>query len=228
MDQMWNPNAPPLKKPLVVIGGQCGRVGKTLLSTQLISTLSEVEWTAVKVTPHAESRCPISGPECDCGPNEHVVAIHEEHDRTGASDTSRFLAAGARKAFWVEVKNDRLQEALPAVTAALGSAEHVVIESSAILQFWRPAMLLVVLDPAKRDFKASAKHAITLADAFVFRSPLSESKPYDPMFASLPAKPTFLQPLGEPFPSGVESLARQLLGLPAHPVDAQVWRDVPL
>lgn len=228
MDQTWNPTVPPLRGSLVVVGGQCSKVGKTSLVTQLIRALSGVGWTAVKITPHGESGCPINGPGCDCGPNEHVVAIREEHDRTEASDTSRFLAAGARRAFWVEVKNGRLREALPTLAAAVGSAEHVVIESNTILQFWRPALLLVVLDPAKHDFKPSAQHAIPLADAFVFRSPLSDSKPCDPTFASLPAKPTFLQPLGEPFPPRVEILAKQLLGLPAHPLDGYNGQAVPL
>jgi hypothetical protein len=153
----------------------------------------------VKITPYAESGCPVNGPSCNCSPQDHPYAVHEETSRSGNSDSSRFLAAGAHRALWVETKERRIQDALPALAAELADAGHAIIESDALMRFWKPSLFVMVLDPSNPDFKDSARENLELADAFVFRSPFEHS---DPRFQSLPAmaKPRFLQPIGSPLP----------------------------
>jgi hypothetical protein len=207
----WNPIVPPFAKRVVVVAGQCSRVGKTSLAVDLIGAFPLWKWTAVKITPHVHSGCPVNGSQCNCAPNEHTFAIHEEHSPGVRGDTARFLAAGAKRSVWIEAKDGHLAQALPRLAAELVSSPHIIIESNAILQFWRPAMLLVVLDPANPDFKSSATHALLLADAFVFRSPLSPGHAANSSFPNRLAKPTFLQTIGDPLPVGVQELARQLL-----------------
>lgn len=202
---------PPFAGQLVVVAGQCGKVGKTLLVTDLIAALGDLEWTAVKITPHVEADCSIQDPEHNRSPNEHTVEIREEQDRSGRTDTSRFLLAGAKKAFWLQARPGSLQEAVGPLAAHLSSAPYIVIESNAILEFWRPAIALVVLDPLNPDFKPSAEFAIPLADAFVLRSPLPVAEGRNSNFAHLPHKPRFLQNFGEPLPIGVQQLASHRL-----------------
>ena len=155
-------------------------------------------WTAVKITPYAESGCPVNGPSCNCSPQDHPYAIHEETSRSGNSDTSRFLAAGAHRALWLETKNIACKCA-SSTRSQLANADHAVIESDALMRFWKPSLFVMVLDPSNPDFKDSARENLELADAFVFRSPFEDS---DPRFQSLPAmaKPRFLQPVGSPLP----------------------------
>jgi hypothetical protein len=85
------------------------------------------------------------------------------------------------------------------LAAQLANAADAIIESDALMRFWKPSLLVMVLDPSNPDFKDSARENLELADAFVFRSPSEDS---DPRFQSLPAmaKPRFLQPVGSPLP----------------------------
>jgi hypothetical protein len=184
---------------LIAVGGQCRKVGKSTLVADIIRAFPDRHWTAVKITPYAESGCPVNGPSCNCAPQDHPYAIREETSHSGNSDSSRFLASGAHRALWIETKEHRLQNALSALAAELSNADHAVIESDALMRFWKPALFLMVLDPTNPDFKDSARENLELADAFVFRSPFEDS---DPRFQSLAAmpKPRFFQPIGSSLP----------------------------
>ncbi len=212
----WNPSPPPFQGKLAVVGGQCRKVGKTALVIDLISALREFEWTAVKITPHSDSECPVNGPGCGCAPDEHTFAIREEAN-PGAGDTGRFLAAGARRALWVQTKTGRFKDVLQPLAAALEHDRHVLIESNAIVEFWRPDTLLMVLDPSNPNFKDSARNLLGLAHAFVFRSPFAEAEPAGSALAQVPEKPRFLQPLGQTLPKGVQDLTKHLLAPSDHP-----------
>ena len=83
---------------LVVIGGHSRSVGKTSVVAGLISALREFDWTAVKITQYGHGICSANGEACDCATGDHSWAISEERDRSGESDTSRFLVAGAMQA----------------------------------------------------------------------------------------------------------------------------------
>src|SRR5262249_43143795 len=104
---------------------------------------------------------------CGCAPKYHPFVLSEEQDARGRGDTCRYLAAGARHALWLRVRQGQLAEAFPAICEALGGADYVVIESNSILGFLRPAGYLVVLDSSARDFKASAVRHLASADALV-------------------------------------------------------------
>ena len=184
---------------LLVVGGQCRKVGKSAFVADVIKAFPDRNWIAVKITPYAESGCPVKGPTCNCSPQEHPYAIREETDRSGNSDSSRFLLAGARRALWIETKQNRLQDALPALATELANAGHAVIESDALVRLWTPSLFVMVLDPSNPDFKSSARENLPLADAFVFRSPFDDSDLRFRALAAIP-KPRFFQPIGSPMP----------------------------
>jgi hypothetical protein len=93
--------------------------------------------------------------------------LNEEKDPKGRRDTSRFLAAGARRALWLRAREGRLARAVPSLLEALGGDEHVIIESNSILAFLQPAVFLLVIGESGRDLKASARQFLGRADAFV-------------------------------------------------------------
>ena len=76
---------------LVVIGGHSRNVGKTSVVAGLIAALPAFDWTAVKITQYGHGVCSANGEPCDCATADHSWAISEERDRSGESDTSRFL-----------------------------------------------------------------------------------------------------------------------------------------
>src|SRR5579864_6253803 len=149
----------------VVIGGHSRSVGKTSVVAGLIVALPEFNWTAVKITQYGHGICSANGEACDCATGDHSWAISEEHDRSGESDTSRFLVAGAARSLWVRTEQGRLAEAMPALRAKIAAAGNVIIESNSVMKFLRPDLYLTVLDPATADFKNSAREFLDRADA---------------------------------------------------------------
>jgi hypothetical protein len=152
---------------IVVIGGHSRSVGKTSVVAGLIAALPEYHWTALKITQYGHGVCSANGEACDCATDDHSWAINEEKDRSGESDTSRFLVAGAQKVWWVRTEQGRLAEAMPALRKRLADAENVIFESNSILKFIRPDLYLTVLDPATADFKKSAQEFLDRADAVI-------------------------------------------------------------
>jgi hypothetical protein len=150
---------------IVVIGGHTRSVGKTSVVAGLIAALGEFHWTALKVTQYGHGVCSANGQACDCATGDHSWAVTEEKNRSGESDTSRFLKAGAERAWWVRTEHGRLAEAMPRVREILAGAVNAIIESNSILRFVKPDLYLTVLDPATEDFKASAQQFLDRADA---------------------------------------------------------------
>ena len=152
---------------VVVIGGHSRSVGKTSVVAGLIAALPEYHWTALKITQYGHGVCSLNGESCHCATDDHSWAISEEKDRSGESDTSRFLVAGAVRAWWVRTEQGRLAEAVPTIRRRLAESENVILESNSILKFVRPDLYLTVLDPATADFKRSAQEFLDQADAVI-------------------------------------------------------------
>lgn len=152
---------------IIVIGGHSRSVGKTSVVAGLIAALPEYNWVAFKITQYGHGICSRGGKSCHCASEDHTWAISEEQDRSGKSDTSRFLVAGAQRAWWVRTEQGCLAEAMPTVHRKLSEFENVILESNSILKFIRPDLYFTVLDPATPDFKTSAREALGLADAII-------------------------------------------------------------
>ena len=152
---------------IIVVGGHARSVGKTSVVAGLISALREYDWTAVKITQYGHGVCSADGATCDCATGDHSWAILEEKDRSGESDTSRFLVAGAVRAVWVRTEQGRLAEAMPALRKRLGESRHMILESNSVLKFLRPDLYLTVVDPKTEDFKASAREFLDRASAVI-------------------------------------------------------------
>jgi hypothetical protein len=160
---------------IVVIGGHSRSVGKTSVVAGLIAALPAYHWTALKITQYGHGVCSLNGESCHCATDDHTWAISEEKDRSGESDTSRFLVAGAVRALWVRTEQGRLAEAIPTIRRKLAESENVILESNSILKFVRPDLYLTVLDPATADFKRSAQEFLDQADAVILHALRADS-----------------------------------------------------
>jgi hypothetical protein len=176
---------------LVVIGGHSRSIGKTSVVAGLISALREFDWTAVKITQYGHGICSANGEACDCATSDHSWAISEEHDRSGASDSSRFLLAGAVRALWVRTEQGRLAEAMPTLRQRLENASNVILESNSVLKFVRPDLYVTVLDPATADFKNSAREFLDRADAVILHETPRESAWQAVSLKPIAARPLF-------------------------------------
>lgn len=152
---------------IVVVGGQSRDVGKTSVVAGIIAALPSYNWTAFKITQFGHGRCSLDGKPCSCATDDRCWAITEEKDAAGKSDTSRFLAAGAKRSFWVRTEQGRLAEALPVLRRRLAESENAIIESNSMVEFVQPDLYITVLDPAVEDFKTSARRLFERADAVI-------------------------------------------------------------
>jgi len=152
---------------VVVVGGHTRNIGKTSVVTGLIAALPELHWTAIKITQFGHGVCSANGEPCDCETADHTIAISEERNRESGTDSSRYLAAGAARSFWVRTRQGQLHEAMPRVRDLVAKAENVILESNSVLRFFQPDVSLSVLDFSSGDFKASAMRYLDRVDAIV-------------------------------------------------------------
>src|SRR6202158_204360 len=206
---------------VIVVGGHTRSIGKTQLVCDLIAAFPDEHWTAGKITQYGHGVCAQNGENCDCAPDEHVCAFSWEKG-ANETDSGRFLAAGARRSFWLRTKQGFLAEGMPLLREALhdlegidqGARGRLILESNTLLQFLKPSLYLMVIDPSKADFKESARLQMDRASAFVLRQPLHAADDAH-AWAGLPlqllrGKPKFLQREGEALP---QRLLEQVRGM---------------
>jgi hypothetical protein len=209
---------------VIVVGGHTRSIGKTQLVCDVIAAFPGEKWIAGKITQYGHGVCAQNGENCDCAPDEHVCAINWEAQADTGTDSARFLAAGARRSFWLRTKQGFLAEGLPLLRTALqqaieaGGAEvpPVIVESNSLLQFLKPSLYFAVIDPAKEDFKDSARVALDRADALVLRGSEDTFSAAGPSWTKLPArllkeKPSVTQLEGQPLPEPLHVLVRRML-----------------
>jgi len=163
--------------PILVIGGHTRSVGKTSVVAGIIAALPGFHWTALKITQYGHGVCSANGAPCDCATADHSFAVSEEKDRSGESDTSRFLVAGADHSWWVRTEQGHLAEAMPRIRKILATPQNAIIESNSILRFMKPDLYLTVLDPQTADFKPSAQTFLDRADAVLLHAVENSKRP---------------------------------------------------
>jgi hypothetical protein len=207
---------------LIVVGGHTRSIGKTQLVCDVISAFPKANWIAGKITQYGHGVCAQNGNDCDCAPDEHICAIEWEAHPQSGTDSARFLAAGAKRSFWLRTKQGFLAEGLPLMRDALKQtlseagqdSPPLILESNSLLQFLKPTLYFAVIDPAREDFKDSARVALDRADALVLRG--SMDAPAAPSWIKLPAnllrtKPSVSQREGERLPEPLHVLVERAL-----------------
>jgi hypothetical protein len=211
---------------LIVVGGHTRSIGKTQLVCDIIAAFANAGWIAGKITQYGHGVCAQNGENCDCAPDEHVCAITWEKRSDTGTDSARFLAAGAKRSFWLRTKQGFLAEGLPLLREALGgcyaeseAAPPVIVESNSLLQFLKPSLYVAVVDPAKEDFKDSARAALDRVDAIVLRGGELDAQRREPAWMRLPAKllrekPSVMHREGEALPEPLRVLVQRVIEAP--------------
>jgi hypothetical protein len=153
---------------IIVVGGSSRGAGKTALVCGLIAALPEFRWTAIKITTHDHGQAGTVFP----GP------IFEEELPGEQTDTARYLAAGAHRAF-LAMPAPRLHTDEPDLTAVLdelwprfGRGTNLIFESNSVVHHVSPNVCLMVHAIAKRELPLPARKpsffaALHHADALV-------------------------------------------------------------
>jgi hypothetical protein len=213
---------------LIVVGGHTRSIGKTQLVCDVIRAFPEENWIAGKITQYGHGVCAKNGENCGCAPDEHSYAISWEKNAGTGTDSSRFLAAGAQRSFWLRTKQGFLAEGLPLLREALAQLPPtnstgpptLILESNSVLQFVQPSLYFAVIDPSRDDFKDSARIVLDRADALVLRGDGDDAPVSQAHWMKLPRQllnqtPSVRQKEGEPLPLPLQVLIRRTLEAPA-------------
>jgi hypothetical protein len=136
--------------PIVVVGGSGRRVGKTSLLCGILSAFPEYRWIAAKITSHEHGK---------------RETIWEETTRGSGTDTARYLAAGAGRAFLVTAADAKLP--IAEIWNAIDSDKNVIFESNRIAGALTPDLCIGVLGGSEMESKSSFEPFSRRADAFV-------------------------------------------------------------
>jgi len=213
---------------LIVVGGHTRSIGKTQLVCDVIRAFPEENWIAGKITQYGHGVCAKNGENCGCAPDEHSYAISWEKSPDTGTDSSRFLAAGAQRSFWLRTKQGFLAEGLPLLRHALAELPLVapasepptlILESNSVLQFVQPSLYFAVIDPSRDDFKDSARIVLDRADALVLHTPNDNAPITEAPWMKIPRQllnqaPSVRQIEGEPLPLPLQILIRRTLEAP--------------
>jgi hypothetical protein len=151
---------------IIVVGGGGRGAGKTALVCGLMRALAEIEWTAVKITTHEHGK---------------AAPIWEETTPGDATDTARYLAAGARRALLVTAGEGTmgvgqnalgpdgkpLAPILEKIIRECPSPGGVIFESNSVLSHVRPNICLCAASSPWSRLKGSYELLLAHADAMV-------------------------------------------------------------
>jgi hypothetical protein len=137
---------------IVVVGGRSHNAGKTTLVCALLSALPEFNWIAVKVTTHVHAG---------------VRPIYEEAQAGEGTDSARYLAAGARRAFLLTASECELPLRLKEFWGIAGADAHVLFESNRIVNYVEPDVCLAIGGGEEGESKASFDSLARRMDALV-------------------------------------------------------------
>jgi molybdopterin-guanine dinucleotide biosynthesis protein A len=156
---------------MLMIGSASTNVGKTELACAILGKFSkEHNIIGIKVTTikDKDGQCPRGGEGCGvCSSLEGNFCITEEFNKNLDKDTSRLLAAGAGRVFWIRALKEHLTEAITALLDIIGPEAISICESNSLRQVIEPGLFLMVRNNDSDFWKSSAWSVRKYADRIV-------------------------------------------------------------
>ena len=192
---------------IIVVGGSTRGAGKTALVCALIRALPDMPWMAIKISSHEHGE---------------RKPVWEETQAGEETDTARYLAAGAARAFLVSAGNSDLTTesdlacALDELWPNFGRGSNLFFESNRVVHHVRPNVCLMIHAVPQRalplpERKPSFIAALAHADAMVALAAADGVIPDRLRLPGQDAKPIFnLMELGKISPQMMEWLRPRL------------------
>jgi hypothetical protein len=125
---------------VIVVGGSARGAGKTALVCGLVAALTEFAWIAVKIAGHGHG---------------HAESVWEEMHAGEGTDTARYLAAGALRAFLVTALDSEIDMRLRELKTLVGHEANLIFESNRVLGHLRADLCLAIEPEAGAERKPS-------------------------------------------------------------------------
>ena len=133
---------------VLLLSGTGRNCGKTTAACRLIRKVSDEEKvTAIKISPHFHE---VDYPTI-LAKRFGDYAIYKENRQDRPKDSSRMLAAGADTVYYVQARNECLQEVWSVISGWLDPGKPVIIEAGGLQRLIRPGILFLLRhgDPYK-------------------------------------------------------------------------------
>ncbi len=128
---------------LLIVTGNARNVGKTTLVDAIIRKFADRnKIIGLKVSTIRPEEETFHGNHPEQQPQ--TFSIEEETDRSGGSDTSRMLLAGARRSWYVRAQKDYLEKAVSEFLTIAPSDALIVAESRALRSVAEPSILILI------------------------------------------------------------------------------------
>ena len=156
---------------MLMIGSTGTNVGKTELACAILRRLgAHNDIAAVKVTAidKKDGQCPRGGDGCGaCSSLQGDFCITEETNGHSDKDTSRLLAAGASRVYWLRALKTHLDAAASALVETLGANTTCICESNSLRGVIDPGLFFLARRKSTTAWKQSAQEVQKYADRIV-------------------------------------------------------------
>jgi hypothetical protein len=146
---------------MLLVAGTGRNVGKTTFVCKVIENVSKKSpIVAVKITPHVHDFCD----SCVTLFKSDKLTITEETSKTLPKDSSKMLAAGAQKVYFIQGADDQLDKVIEFLQEIIPESTAIICESAALRNFINPSLfVLMSVSNEKSEMKNADK--IPLANA---------------------------------------------------------------
>jgi len=151
-------------KKILIISGNGRNTGKTSFLCRVISAhKNKYPVTAIKISPHFHPDTSTSAAII----SNNNYSIFVENDPRRSKDSSRMIAAGATKVYYIEAIDEHLAEAWRALSPLIADAGPVVCESGGLRNLLKPSLFIMLNRSERVEIKDSFKKLSPLADKIV-------------------------------------------------------------
>ena len=158
---------------LALISGTGRNSGKTSIACALIAGFStEFPVYAVKISPHFHD----NSDESQLIYNNLDFRIFEEKNKHLLKDSSRMLAAGAAKSYYIECIDQLITPAFQKLLSSIPKDSAVICESPALRKFIKPGVFIITDNEKVVSNKDKIQIHFDIADRFfdIFQDDLDE------------------------------------------------------
>ena len=125
----------------IIISGTSRNVGKTTLACNIIDYCSSENTTAIKISPHKHFDKADKNSKIIEWNDDYVIL--QELSSSESRDSSRMLAAGANRVYFIMVSDEFLPKAFDALLKHLDINNRIIIESAALRRFVKPKTFII-------------------------------------------------------------------------------------
>jgi hypothetical protein len=136
-------------KNLLLVAGSGRNSGKTTTVCKIIEQFRDLEITSVKISPHFHS--PSDGLVAYSGKPGYEV--YEETNRDSLKDSSRMLQSGAKKVYYIQTIEERINQAFLDVYLSIPTDRPVVCESPSLINYIEPGLFIIMISPSGNNLK---------------------------------------------------------------------------